>query len=550
MLPKHTPTFLGSWSDLEEHYNQAKNKSLLDLFNEEKDRSYLRHSWNDFFIDFSKNHIDQKSLALLKKLTEEAGLEQAKEAMYTGKRINETEDRSVLHVALRALSKERILSDGENVLPAVKKELKKIRSFTKNLHEGQITGYTGKKIQSIVNIGIGGSDLGPLMVTTALKPFWKKDIRPHFVSNIDASDISGVLEQVDPETTLFIIASKTFTTQETMTNANTAREWFLSHSKDRSTIQDHFVAVSTNREKVVEFGINEDNMFVFWDWVGGRYSLWSSIGLSIACAVGYEHFEDLLKGAEAMDDHFHSSPFEENLPTLAAMIGIWYNNFFKTETQAILPYDHLLKYFSKYLQQGDMESNGKSTSRDGKKVDWQTGQIIWGEPGTNGQHAFYQLIHQGTKIIPCDFIGFAQPVHKFEDHHQKLLANFIAQTEALMKGKKENVVREELKAAGKTEEEIKKILPFKVFSGNKPTTSILIKKLTPNNLGSLIALYEHKIFVQGVIWNIFSFDQWGVELGKQLAGNVLKEIKSGELSGTHDESTREIIKQLLTFSKT
>ncbi len=550
MLAKINPLQTKAWSSLSEHFQSIRAKHLSDLFREEPQRcDYLTFTFEDIFFDFSKNLINKETISHFKLLAEEVQLKAAKTAMFRGDKINETEDRAVLHTALRNLSNRPVNVDGEDVMPLVFGELDKVKDFAGRLHGGELKGYTGKKLQSIVNIGIGGSDLGPYMVSESLKPYWQAGIRPFFVSNVDASNLKEVFEQIDPETTLFIIASKTFTTQETMTNANSARDWFLSYAKDPNHVAKHFVAVSTNSEKVREFGINLDNMFEFWDWVGGRYSLWSTIGLSIACTVGYENFEALLSGAEKMDNHFLNEPFEKNLPTLLAFIGIWYNNFFKAETQAILAYDHLMRNFSKYLQQGDMESNGKYVDRSGRPTDIQTGPIVWGEPGTNSQHAFFQLIHQGTKLIPCDFIAAAQPAHEMVDHQEKLIANFIAQTEALMTGKSEKAVRNELKSQGMTESEIEKLLPFKVFQGNKPTNTILMKKLTPQALGSLIALYEHKIFVQGVVWNIFSFDQWGVELGKQLAGNILKEIKQSAPGENHDNSTKAILDQYLSFVK-
>ncbi|MBV6645732.1 MAG: glucose-6-phosphate isomerase [Cyclobacteriaceae bacterium] len=550
MLPNSNPTGTSSWRKLQQYFdNKAKELTLKELFKDKSRFDQWSISFEDILVDLSKNLVDDHTLSLLKELATEAGLEQAKTAMFSGVSINQTENRAVLHTALRNLTNNPVMVDGEDVMPEVFMELDKIKTFTSRLHNGELKGYSGRRIQHIVNIGIGGSDLGPYMVVKALKPYWHEDIEPHYVSNVDASDMVETLEKIDPETTLFIIASKTFTTQETMTNAQTAREWFLQHAKDEKYIKQHFVAVSTNKSKVTEFGIDPNNMFVFWDWVGGRYSLWSTIGLSIACTVGFENFKALLEGAEAVDQHFLEAPFEKNIPTLMAMIGIWYNNFYGAESLAILPYDHLLQHFSKYLQQGDMESNGKFVDRSGEKVTYQTGPIIWGEPGTNGQHAFYQLIHQGTKMIPCDFIAAAQPPHQHVDHQEKLIANFIAQTEALMNGKTEGEAKQELSAQGLSEEEIQKLLPYKVFEGNRPTTSILLKKLTPRTLGSLIAIYEHKIFVQGIIWNIFSFDQWGVELGKQLAGKVLKEIKETSISDTHDVSTSGLLNAYLDLRK-
>ena len=547
MLPRINPGATGAWKDLSSHYEAIKQKHLIQLFEaDDQRRDKLSFRFEDFLFDFSKHFLNDQTLQLFEQLAKEVDLEGAKQAMYSGAAINETEGRSVYHIALRNVSGKELLVDGKDVMPDVKVVLDKIKVFTNQLHSGEWTGYTGKKIKAIVNIGIGGSDLGPFMVTKALKPYQVDGIATHFVSNVDASDLLEKLSGLDPETTLFIIASKTFTTQETMTNANSARDWFLERAVDMEHVRKHFVAVSTNAEKVTEFGIDSQNMFEFWNWVGGRYSLWSAIGLSIACSVGYAHFEDLLRGAEAMDNHFFETEgVATNLPTIMAMLGVWYNNFFEAETQAILPYDHLLSHFSRYMQQGDMESNGKGVDRNGQPIQHQSGPIIWGEPGTNGQHAFYQLIHQGTKLIPCDFIAAAQPPHDLVDHQDKLIANFIAQTEALMIGKNEEQVRAELAEKGHTEEEIARILPFKVFEGNKPTTSILMKKLTPRTLGSLIALYEHKIFVQGIVWNIFSFDQWGVELGKQLAGAILKDIHGA--SSEHDGSTSGLIQQYLDF---
>lgn len=549
MFPRINPGETAVWKALSSHYEKIKDQRLSSFFQKNENRfDEFTLAFEDFLFDFSKHFITNETLALFEQLAKETGLNDAKKAMFSGMPINETEGRSVLHIALRNVSGESIEVDGEDVMPKVKAVLQQVKSFTEQLHSGEWLGYTGKKITNVVNIGIGGSDLGPFMVTKALKPYQVQGINAHFVSNVDASDLLEKLNDLNPETTLFIIASKTFTTQETMTNATSARDWFLNEASDKSHVSKHFVAVSTNAEKVSEFGIDTQNMFEFWDWVGGRYSLWSAIGLSIACAVGYDHFEDLLKGAKAMDNHFlETDEVSANIPVYMAMLGVWYNNFFGAETQAILPYDHLLSHFSRYMQQGDMESNGKGVDRNGLPVKHQSGPIIWGEPGTNGQHAFYQLIHQGTKLIPCDFIAAAKPPHDLIDHQDKLIANFIAQTEALMIGKSEEEVRTELEGKGMSEEEITKILPFKVFEGNKPTTSILMKQLTPRALGSLIALYEHKIFVQGIIWNIFSFDQWGVELGKQLAGAILKDIH-GETS-THDSSTLGLINKYLDFKQ-
>ena len=496
---------------------------------------------DDILFDYSKNIITQKTLHLLLQLAEDCKLKEAIAAMFSGDKINETEQRSVLHTALRNFSGSPIYSDGVDVMPSVKKVLKQMETFCAKIHSGEWKGFSGKKIKYIVNIGIGGSDLGPVMVTEALKPHWVDGIQAYFVSNVDGTHIVETLKKVTPEETLFLIASKTFTTQETMTNAHTARDWFLQTAKEISHVAKHFVALSTNEKEVTKFGIDPQNMFEFWDWVGGRYSLWSAIGLSIALTVGYKNFEDLLKGAFKVDEYFKTEKFDKNIPVIMALIGIWYTNFWRTQTEAILPYDPYMHRFAAYFQQGNMESNGKSVDRNGNEVSYSTGPVIWGEPGTNGQHAFYQLIHQGTVMIPCDFIAPAISHNPIGDHHPKLLSNFFAQTEALMNGKSEQQVKEELKAAGKTDEEIKKLVPFKVFEGNRPTNSILVKEITPDTLGSLIALYEHKIFVQGVIWNIFSFDQWGVELGKQLAGNILPELENNEEVTSHDSSTNGLI---------
>jgi glucose-6-phosphate isomerase len=499
------------------------------------------HSFNDILFDFSKNIITDKTLTTLLQLANECKVKDAIEAMFEGDLINETEGRSVLHVALRNFSGKPVYASGKNIMEDVQRVQKQMQSFCDKVHSGEWKGYTGKPIRYIVNIGIGGSDLGPFMVTEALKPYWKENIQAYFVSNVDATHIAETLKKLNPEETLFLIASKTFTTQETMTNAHTAREWFLRSAKEEKHVAKHFVALSTNEKEVTKFGIDKNNMFEFWDWVGGRYSLWSAIGLSIALTMGYENFEQLLRGAFAVDEHFHQSSFEKNIPVLMALVGLWYTNFFGAQTEAILPYDQYLHRFPAYFQQGNMESNGKSVDRNGEEVDYHTGPIIWGEPGTNGQHAFYQLIHQGTLLIPCDFIAAAQSHNPIGDHHEKLLSNFFAQTEALMNGKSEDEVERELEKQGKTAEEIAKLTPFKMFSGNRPTNSILVKKIAPFSLGELIALYEHKIFVQGVIWNIFSFDQWGVELGKQLANNILPELKNNEDVSAHDSSTNGLI---------
>jgi glucose-6-phosphate isomerase len=542
MLPKIKPHHTDAWDKLERHYKKISETHLRELFADDPDRfRNFSISFEDILFDYSKNRINAKTISLLLDLAEECKLSDAIEAMFTGDAINETEGRSVLHTALRNLGNEPVYADGKNVMPQVHAVLKQMKQFCERIHSGEWTGYTGSKIKYIVNIGIGGSDLGPYMVTEALKPYWKKDIQVFYVSNVDATHIVETLRKVTPQETLFLIASKTFTTQETMTNAHTARQWFLEAAGDESYIAKHFVALSTNEKEVVKFGIDKANMFEFWDWVGGRYSLWSAIGLSIALTIGYENFEGLLKGAHSTDNHFRTTPFEKNIPVIMALIGLWYTNFFDTQTEAILPYDQYMHRFAAYFQQGNMESNGKSVDRKGKPVRYSTGPVIWGEPGTNGQHAFYQLIHQGTVLIPCDFIAPANSHNPIGDHHAKLLSNFFAQTEALMNGKTEEEAEAELEKAGKSPEEIKALAPFKVFTGNRPTNSFLIKKITPYTLGQLIALYEHKIFVQGVIWNIFSFDQWGVELGKQLANNILPELQDDKTVTKHDSSTNGLI---------
>lgn len=541
MLSTINPTETTAWRNLEMHFLLMQATHLKELFEEDPDRfKKFSIQFNDLFLDYSKNIVSEETLKYLVDLANEIDLHSAIQAMYSGKAINQTEGRAVLHIALRNRKNEPILVDGEDVMPQVNKALEQIKRFSTRLLNGEHKGYTGKKITDIVNIGIGGSDLGPLMVTEALKPYWA-GITPHFVSNVDGTHMAETLKKVNPETTLFIIASKTFTTQETMTNAETARSWFLEKTTTASAVAQHFVAVSTNEKEVVKFGIDPANMFVFWDWVGGRYSLWSSIGLSIACTLGYANFEKLLDGAHAMDEHFKSEAFEKNIPVILALLGIWYNNFFGAASEAILPYDQYLHRFAAYFQQGNMESNGKSIARNGEPVGYQTGPIIWGEPGTNGQHAFYQLIHQGTKLIPCDFIAPAISHNPIGDHHDKLMSNFFAQPEALMKGKTYEEVVNELTQQGMSSEQINFQAPFRVFDGNKPTNTLLVKQLTPETLGTLIALYEHKIFVQGIIWNVFSFDQWGVELGKVLAKKILPELSTtGEVS-SHDASTNGLI---------
>lgn len=513
-------------------------RQLFEADPERFDKFHL--TFEDILIDFSKNILSEETLTYLLELAQESHLQDAIDAMFSGQRINQTEGRPVLHIALRNRSNRQIFANDEDVMPQVNKVLEQIKSFSDRLLSGAWKGHSGKAITDIVNIGIGGSDLGPLMVTEALRPY-HKNIRPHFVSNVDGTHLAETLKLVNAETTLFIIASKTFTTQETMTNAESAKRWFLEKTSQQGDVAKHFVAVSTNEKSVREFGIAPENMFVFWDWVGGRYSLWSSIGLSIACTIGFENFVQLLEGAHVMDNHFKNEPLEKNIPVILAVIGLWYGNFFDAQSEAILPYDQYLHRFAAYFQQGNMESNGKSIDRNGQPVLYQTGPVIWGEPGTNGQHAFYQLIHQGTKVIPCDFLAPSVSHNPLSNHHQILLSNFFAQTEALMMGKTEEEVMIELKKQGMNEEEISVHLPYRVFSGNRPSNSILFKMLTPRTLGSLIAMYEHKIFVQGVIWNIFSFDQWGVELGKVLAKKILPELSaSGEVL-SHDSSTNGLI---------
>jgi glucose-6-phosphate isomerase len=542
MLKNINPTKTKSWQKLADHFEKIKGVHMKELFSQDAGRfQKFSARFNDILVDYSKNRITSETVQLLLELAREAELKKAIESMFSGKKINGTENRAVLHVALRNRENRAIYVDDKDVMPQVNAVLDKMKDFSNQIISGEWKGFSGKKITDIINIGIGGSDLGPVMVTEALKPYAGKGIAVHYVSNIDGTHISETLKSLNPESALFMIASKTFTTQETMTNAFTAREWFLSQAKDPAHVAKHFVALSTNTAKVEEFGIDKENMFVFWDWVGGRYSLWSAIGLSIACYIGFENFTDLLQGAFEMDRHFRETTFEKNIPVILAMIGIWYNNFFGAQTEVILPYDQYMHRFPAYFQQGNMESNGKSTDRNGEKVDYQTGPIIWGEPGTNGQHAFYQLIHQGTKMIPADFLAPAVSHNPTGEHHTILISNFFAQTEALLQGKTREEVINELQQAGKTEAEIKKLLPHKMFAGNKPTNSILFKKLTPRVLGSLIAMYEHKIFVQGVIWNIFSFDQWGVELGKQLAQKILPELGDDTPVDSHDSSTNGLI---------
>lgn len=543
MLPTINFTETQAYKYLADHFIDVNAKNLKTLFSEDPERfQKFTILFDDILLDYSKNRINDTTLALLLQLAKECKLDEAIKAMYSGEPINQTENRPVLHIALRNQSNTPIMVDGKDVMPDVNQVLGKMKTFSEKVISGAWKGYTGKAITDVVNIGIGGSDLGPVMVTEALKAY-KNHLTMHFVSNIDGTHMVETLKTVNPETTLFLVASKTFTTQETMTNARTARAWFLEQGAEEADIAKHFAALSTNSKDVSSFGINTDNMFEFWDWVGGRYSLWSAIGLPIALSLGFDKFEELLKGAHATDQHFESTPFEKNIPVILGLLGIWYINFFDAETQAILPYDQYMHRFAAYFQQGDMESNGKHVDRNGKEVSYETGPVIWGEPGTNGQHAFYQLIHQGTRLIPCDFIAPAQSLNPIGEHHPILLSNFFAQTEALMNGKTEEQIQAELTADGKTAEEIEKLAPFKVFEGNRPTNSFLLKKVTPYTLGSLIAIYEHKIFVQGIIWNIFSFDQWGVELGKQLAKSILPELKDEEQVNSHDASTNGLINQ-------
>ena len=537
------PTQTEAWKKLTAHFEATKNRTLKDLFNQDPsrfDKYSLTIADGDIVADYSKNIVDETTLNLLLDLAKETKLKENIDAMFSGEIINRTEGRAVLHTALRNFSGNSVLVDGKDVMPGVKAVLDKMKAFSEKVISGEWKGYTGKEITDVVNIGIGGSDLGPVMITEALTPYHTR-LKAHFVSNIDATHIAEVCKKCDPETTLFLIASKTFTTLETMTNAHTARDWFLKKAKDEKFIAKHFVALSTNEKGCVEFGIDPDNMFEFWDWVGGRYSSWSAIGLSIALACGFDNFEAFLKGAYEYDCHFKNAPLEKNLSVILALVGIWYNNFYKFESEAILPYDQYMSRFPAYFQQGNMESNGKYIDRNGNKVDYETGPIIWGEPGTNGQHAFYQLIHQGTKVIPCDFIAPARSHNPIGDHHVKLLSNFFAQTEALAFGKTEEQVVAEFKSKGKAEAEYKDIVPFKVFEGNRPTNSFLVKEITPRTLGMLIAMYEHKIFVQGSILNIYSFDQFGVELGKQLAMKIIPELESADVISSHDSSTNGLI---------
>lgn len=537
------PTETLSWGKLQNHFAEMQKASMKEMFEDDKSRTEkFNLQWNNFLIDYSKNIINQETIALLLDLANEVGLKNAIAEYFEGAIINQTENRAVLHTALRAKESAVIDVNGINVVPEIYDVKSKIKAFTNDVVSGNRKGYTGKAFTDVVNIGIGGSDLGPAMVVEALQ-FYSNHLNVHFVSNVDGDHVNEVIKKLDPETTLFVIVSKTFTTQETLTNSETIRKWFLK-SATQEDVAKHFVAVSTNIQKVSEFGINPANVFPMWDWVGGRFSLWSAVGLTISLAIGFDNFDELLGGANEMDEHFKTADFDKNMPVILALLSIWYNNFFGAESEALIPYTQYLQKLAPYLQQGTMESNGKSVGRDGKPVNYQTGTIIWGEPGTNAQHAFFQLIHQGTKLIPSDFIGYVKPLYGDEDHHDKLMSNFFAQTEALMQGKSAVQVQSEFDKQGLAADKAKFLLPFKVFNGNKPTNTILIDKLTPNSLGSLIALYEHKIFVQGVIWNIFSFDQWGVELGKQLANSILEEINTEKVEN-HDSSTEFLLKYFL-----
>lgn len=542
-LATTNPTETNAWQLLREHFYQMQHVNMQELFANDANRAQKFHvQWQDFLVDYSKNKIEEQTMQLLVQLANECGLKEAITAYFGGKAINQTENRAVMHTALRKPANAVAEINGKNVIPEVTEVKQKIAQFTQQIISGALVGYTGKAFTDVVNIGIGGSDLGPAMVVDALK-FYKNHLNIHFVSNVDGDHVMQSIQHLNPETTLFVVVSKTFTTQETLTNAETIRAWFLQSAKPEDVAK-HFVAVSTNLAKVTEFGIHSDNIFPMWDWVGGRFSLWSAVGLSIALAVGYEHFEQMLQGAHAMDTHFEQTDFSENIPVILALLSIWYNNFYGAETEAIIPYSQYLQKLAPYLQQAIMESNGKSIARNGYPVNYQTGNIVWGEPGTNSQHAFFQLIHQGTKLIPCDFIGFKKSLFGNQDHHQKLMSNFFAQTEALLMGKTESQVQAEFAKQGISDSQAAYLLPFKVFEGNKPTNTILINQLTPATLGSLVAMYEHKIFVQGIIWNIFSYDQWGVELGKQLANSILTDITTKQVQA-HDGSTAFLLEKFL-----
>ena len=540
------PTKTKSWNNLQKHFLEMQSASIKQMFDDDNKRIDKFHvKWNDFIVDYSKNIISQETINLLVELAKECKLDDAIEQQFSGKIINQTENREVLHTALRALKSDNIQVNNENIIDDIYKVKEKIEKFTNQIVNGELKGYTNKPFTDVINIGIGGSDLGPAMVVEALQ-YYSNHLKMHFVSNVDGDHVQEIIKKLNPETTLFVIVSKTFTTQETLTNSETIRKWFL-NSASQNDIAKHFVAVSTNIKNVTEFGINPENVFPMWDWVGGRFSLWSAVGLSISLSVGFDNFDKLLKGANQMDEHFKTEKFDKNIPVLLALISIWYNNFFNAESEAIIPYTQYLQKLAPYLQQGIMESNGKSVGRDGKPVDYQTGTIIWGEPGTNSQHAFFQLIHQGTKLIPTDFIGFVKPLYGDKNHHDKLMSNFFAQTEALLNGKTSEQVQEEFNKQNLSSDKAEYLRPFKVFTGNKPTNTILINNLTPENLGSLVAMYEHKIFVQGIIWNIFSYDQWGVELGKQLAKTILDEINTKSIKN-HDSSTAFLLKNYLNLN--
>ena len=539
-LPSINPTTTKAWKKLEAHFENVKGLEMKDLFAQNKERAnQMAINWEDFYVDYSKNRITSETINLLLELAEETKLKEAIQSQFSGEVINKTEGREVLHTALRAKATDTILVEGKNVMPEIFEVKQKIETFSNQVISGALKGYTNKVFTDIVNIGIGGSDLGPAMVVESLQ-YYKNHLTTHFVSNVDGDHVNQVLKTLNPETTLFVIVSKTFTTQETLSNANTIRTWFLEHAKQEDVAK-HFVAVSTNIEKVKAFGIDQNNIFPMWNWVGGRFSLWSAVGLTISLSVGYKNFDSLLAGANKMDTHFKSTDFDQNIPVVLALLSIWYNNFFNAESEAVIPYTQYLTQFATYLQQGIMESNGKSVDRNGDLVNYQTGTLIWGEPGTNSQHAFFQLIHQGTKLIPADFIGFAQSLHGNQDHQDKLMSNYFAQTEALLNGKTKAEVEAEFEGQNLSAEKIKELTPFKVFEGNKPTNTIFIKKLTPESLGKLIAMYEHKIFVQGIIWNIYSYDQFGVELGKQLANKILNEFDN-QAFDNHDGSTLNLLK--------
>ncbi|NHM02694.1 glucose-6-phosphate isomerase [Flavobacterium difficile] len=549
-LQNSNPTETNAWQKLRTHFSEIEAQSIQDLFhNDPKRAENFNIDWNDFYVDFSKNNWTKETINLLIELANEVGLQSAITNYFSGEKINETENRAVLHTALRANENDTVLFEGKNVIPEIFATKNKIKDFTNSITSGEAKGYSGKPFTDVVNIGIGGSDLGPAMVVEALQ-FYKNNLTTHFISNVDGDHVQEILKKINPETTLFVIVSKTFTTQETLTNSETVKKWFLSEKfgTTEKDIAKHFVAVSTNLQNVTNFGIASENIFPMWDWVGGRFSLWSAVGLTISLAVGYDNFNELLKGANKMDEHFKTTPFEKNIPVVLALLSIWHNNFFGAETEALIPYTQYLQKLAPYLQQGIMESNGKSIGRNGFPVNYQTGTIVWGEPGTNSQHAFFQLIHQGTKLIPTDFIGFIQPLYGEKDHHNKLMSNFFAQTEALLMGKTKEQVTSEFIKQGKTEAEVSHLIPFKVFDGNKPTNTILIEKLTPESLGALVAMYEHKIFVQGIIWNIYSYDQWGVELGKQLANTILSEIEN-KVVKNHDSSTAALLAKFINKNK-